>query len=179
MSTSRLCPFYVLVSYVILPVYLWSSKWVGLNPPPRSIPPHWSHWPPVTPPPPFPFLILMSPSSLLSYLQLHPYVCLPPPPPPLVLAAPAPASSRSRAVPTIVGGPMPPPPLCPLTEYQNRPHRNELRDRVVSPEDRCPCSHYPRFLGSSRQGEVQPLPVPPTAGHSPRQPPSYPALERV
>ena len=35
------------------------------------------------------------------------------------------------------------------------------------------------LLGSSCQGEVQPLPVPPTAWHAPRQPPCYPALERV
>ena len=37
---------------------------------------------------------------------------------------------------------------------QNRPRRNELRDRILSPEDRCPRPHYPRFLGSSRQGGV-------------------------
>ena len=73
----------------------------------------------------------------------------------------------------------PPPPLRPLTEYQNRPRRNELRDRILSPDDQCPRSHYPRFLVSSRQGEVQPLPIPPTAWHAPRQTPCYPALERV
>ena len=40
----------------------------GLNPPPRSIHPHWSHWPPLTTTPPFHFPILVSLSS--SSLQL-------------------------------------------------------------------------------------------------------------
>ena len=91
-------------------MYLRSSKKrVCLNLPPRSIPPHWSHWPPVMPPPPFPFPILMlpSPPSLLSSLQL--LLCMFLPPPLLFRSAPAPASSQSRAVPTIFGGPRSPP----------------------------------------------------------------------
>ena len=66
-----------------------------------------------------------------------------------------------------------------LAESQNRSRHNELRDRILSPEDLCPRSLYPRFLGSSRQGEVHPLSVPPTAWHASRQPSCYPALERV
>ena len=47
------------------------------------------------------------------------------------------------------------------------------------PEDRCPRLHYPLFLGSSRQGEVHPLSVPPTVWNVSRQTLCYPALERV
>ena len=103
MITSRLCPFLclsLLRSPRVSPVVEMSRPYSSA----RSIPPHWSHWPPVTPPPPFPFPILVSPSSSFSSLQMRPCVCVPPPL--LVLSVPAPASSRSRAVPTIVGGPM-------------------------------------------------------------------------
>ena len=47
---------------------------------------------------------------------------------------------------------VPPPSFRPLTDYQNRPRCNKLRDRILSPEDRCPRSHYPCVLCCSRQG---------------------------
>ena len=103
-------PFYVLVSYVKSPrVSPVVGKKVCLNLPPHSIPPHWSHWPPVTPPPPFPFPILMSPSPLLPLLSLQLPLCMFLPPLPLFFSAPAPDPSRSRAVLTIFRGPVSPP----------------------------------------------------------------------
>ena len=149
--------------------------------PPRSTPPHWSHWLPVTPtlPPPIPFLnpITLSPASLLPYLQWLLLYLLPPPP--RFRSAPAPVSSLFLSAPTIFGGPVSPPSLRALTEGQNRLRCNELRDRILSPEDRWPHPHDPRVLYCSRQGEVLPLPVPPSAWKSPRQPPSDPDLEGV
>ena len=53
-------------------------------------------------------------------------------------------------LPPLLGDPCPPPLLRPLTESQNRSRRNELRDHILCPEERCPRSHYPHFLGSSR-----------------------------
>ena len=77
------------------------------------------------------------------------------------------------------GACVPPPSFRPLTEIQNRPHCNELRDRILSPEDQCPRPHDPCVLYCYRQGGVLPLPVPPSAWGSPRQEPSDPALEGV
>ena len=134
----------------------------------------------MTPSPQIPFLdpITPSPASLLSSLQFLLLSFLPPPP--RFRSSPGPASSLFRSAPPIFGGYVPPPPLFrPLTESQNRPRCNELRDRILSPEDRCTCPHNPCVLYCSRQGEVLPLPVPTSAWQSPRQPPSDPALEGV
>ena len=40
----------------------------------------------------------------------------------------------------------PPPSLHHLAEPKNRPCRNKLRDRILSPEDRCLGPHDPRLL---------------------------------
>ena len=112
--TSILCPFIIscyVISTRVSPVF----DWAVLNPPPRSIHPHWSHWPPVTPPPPFPFPILVSPSSFSS-LQLR--LCVPLLLP-LFLSVPAPASILSRVAHTIVGGPVSPP-RCSVTSQSPR-----------------------------------------------------------
>ena len=95
--------------------------------------------------------------------------------------APLPRQSPiySRLLPPSLGDPCPPPSFQTLTEGQNRPRCNKLRDRILSPEDRCPHPHDPRVLDCSRQGEVLPLPVPPSAWSSPCQSPSDPALEGV
>ena len=71
------------------------------------------------------------------------------------------------------------PPLRHLAYPQNRLCRNELRDRILSPEDRCPGPHDPRLLESTHQGGVDQLSVPPLAGQSSCQPLCYPALEGV
>ena len=101
------------------------------------------------------------------------------PPPPRFRSSPGPASSLFRSSPTIFGVPLSPPLFRPLTESQNWPRCNKLRDRILSPEDRCTHPHNPCVLYCSRQGEVLPLPVPPSAWQSPRQPPRNPALEGV
>ena len=79
------------------------------TPLPRSTPTHWSHWPPVTPPPPIPFLNPITPSPALLWLSLQwllLYVLLPPP---RFRSSPAPVSSLFPSAPTIFGGPVYPP----------------------------------------------------------------------
>ena len=151
-------PFYVLVSYVNLPVYLRSLEKeyalifrpapfrpTGATGPqwrllPRSLFRSWC-------------LRLRCrrcrPCSCLRVCfsrRLRSFVLLPRQPP-----------VDPGLLPPSLGDQCPPLLLRPLTECQNWPRRNKLRDRILSPEDRCPCSHYPRVLCSSRQGEVQPL----------------------
>ena len=74
---------------------------ISLYPPPHSILPRWSHWLPVTPPPPLPFPILVSPSPPQVLLRV---TLLPPPFPPF----PLPASNLYLVAPTIALGPVSP-----------------------------------------------------------------------
>ena len=149
------------------------------TPPPRTPPPHWSHGLPV-PPPLIPFLypITLSLVSLSPSLQgllpslLHPplHFC----------SVPAPVSSLFPSAPTIFGGPVSPP-------RRSVPSQRARIGRVAT---NCATVFFLRrtdvltltipasFIAPAR-GEAKPLPVPPSARHSPRQPPSDPALEGV
>ena len=88
-------------------------------------------------------------------------------------------SGPMRGLGATVGDPCPPPSLRALAEGQNRSRRDELRDRILSPEDRCPHPHYPCRLRCSHQGEAEPIFVPPPAWGPPCQAPGDPALEGV
>ena len=95
------------------------KKSVCLNLPPRSIPPHWNHWPPVTPPPPIPFPNPITPSPTSLFLSLQFLLLSFLPPPPRFRSSPAPASSLFRSVPTIFGGPVCPP-RCSVPSQSDR-----------------------------------------------------------
>ena len=144
----------------------------GLNPPPRSIHPHWSHWPPVTPPPPFPFPILVSPLSSSS-LQVRPHVPLLLP---LFPPGPAPASSLSRVVPTIVVGPVSPPRRS-VTSQSPRIGCATMNCATVFCLRRTDVRALTILasLVAPARGGVHPFSVPPTAWHASRQTPCYPA----
>ena len=85
----------------------------------------------------------------------------------------------SRLLPPPMWDTCPPLPLRHLADPQNRSSRNELRDRILSPEDQFPGPHDPHLFEITRQGGVNPLSVPPPAGQSSCQPPCYPDLEGV
>ena len=51
-----------------------------------------------------------------------------------------------------------------LAEGQNRPRCNELRNRILSPEDRCPYPHDPAFLKAPARGRYFHFPSLPLRG---------------
>ena len=116
--------------------------------PPRSTPPHWSHWPPVTPPPPpIPFLnpMTLSPASLSPSLQWLLSSLLPPPP--RFRSATAPVSSLFRSAPTIFGGPVSPPVVpCPHRGTESAALQRIARPYSVSGGLMSSLSQSPRPL---------------------------------
>ena len=62
----------------------------------------------------------------------------------------------SRLLPPPLWDTCPPPLLRHLAELQNWSCRNELRDRIMSPESQCPGPHDPCLLENLRQGGGKP-----------------------